>query len=81
MEAKFYEFSEFKESDKSLNSGQFKDPVSHMCLAATVVTSWSQTQEMSGLSPFTVTTNILSLNSAKLKISLAAGEMVKFRLH
>ena len=64
-----------------MNSGQFKDPVSHMCLAGTVVASWSQMQEIAGLSPFTVTANILSLNSAKLKISLAAGEMVKFRLH
>ena len=34
-------FGEFIESDKSLklNWSQFKDPVSHMCLAGTVVTS------------------------------------------
>ena len=34
------EFSEFKEFDKSLNhenKSQFKDPVSHTCLAGTVV--------------------------------------------
>ena len=38
--------------------GQFKDPVSHMCLAGTVVASWSLMQEMAGSSPFTVMTNI-----------------------
>ena len=37
---------------------QFKDPVSHMCLAGTVVASWSLTQEVAGSSPFTVLTNI-----------------------
>ena len=42
----------------SMDQGQFKDPVSHICLAGTVVASWSLTQEMSGLSPFTVLTNI-----------------------
>ena len=26
--------------------GQFKDPVSHMCLAGTAVASWSLTQEV-----------------------------------
>ena len=30
-----------------------------MCLAGTVVASWSLTQEVTGLSPFTVMTNIL----------------------
>ena len=41
MEGKF---SEFRESDKSLKYelGQFKDPVSHQCLAGTVKASWSQ---------------------------------------
>ena len=38
--------------------GQFKDPVSHMCLAGVLVASWSVTQEVAGLSPFTVITNI-----------------------
>ena len=42
----------------------FKVPVSHTCLAGIVVASWSLTQEIAGLSPFTVMTNILSLNSA-----------------
>ena len=37
---------------------QFKDPVSHMCLAGAVVTSWSLIQEVVGSSPFTVITNI-----------------------
>ena len=41
-----------------MNWGQFKDPVSHICLAATVVASWSLIQEMAGLSHFTVMTNI-----------------------
>ena len=41
-----------------MNWGQFKDPFSHMCLAGVVKASWSITQEMAGLSPFTVMTNI-----------------------
>ena len=35
-----------------------KDPVSHMCLAGTAVASWSLTQEVASLTPFTVMTNI-----------------------
>ena len=31
-----------------MNWAQFKDPVSHMCFAGTVVTSWSLTQEVAG---------------------------------
>ena len=48
MEQKHYEFSKFRESDKSQKHelGLIKDPVSHMCLAGTVVTSWSLTQEV-----------------------------------
>ena len=38
-----------------MNWNQFKDPVSHMCLAGAVVASWSLTQEIAGSSPFTVT--------------------------
>ena len=41
-----------------MNWAQFKDPVSHMCLAGTVVTFWSLTQVVAGSSPFTVMTNI-----------------------
>ena len=37
---------------------QFKDPVSHMFLAGTVVASWSLTQGVAGSSSFTVMTNI-----------------------
>ena len=37
---------------RSMNWDQFKDPVSHMCLAGTVVASWSLTQEVPGLSLF-----------------------------
>ena len=34
MEQEFIEFSKFRDSDKSLKHwAQFKDPVSHMCLA------------------------------------------------
>ena len=35
-----------------MNWAQFKDPVSHMCCAGTVVASWSLTQEVSSSSPF-----------------------------
>ena len=41
-----------------MNQSQFKDPVSHMCLAGTVVESWSLTQEMTGSNSFTLMTNI-----------------------
>ena len=41
-----------------MNLAQFKDPTSHLCLAGTVVASWSLTQEVASLSPFTVMTNI-----------------------
>ena len=36
-----------------MNQSQFKDPVSHMCLAGTVVESWSLTQEITGSNLFT----------------------------
>ena len=48
-----------------MNWAQFEDPVSHMCFASTVVASWSITQQVAGLSLFTVMTNIFSLNSVK----------------
>ena len=55
-------FSEFRESDKSLKQhwGKFKDPISHMCLSCTVITSWCLTQDMAGSNPFTLMTNIFS---------------------
>ena len=49
-----------------MNERQFKILVSHICLAGAVVASWSLTQEMAGLSPFIVMTNIFSLNSGKI---------------
>ena len=48
MKQEFTEFSKFRGSDKSLNCAQFKDPVSNMCLAGTVVASWSLTQKVAG---------------------------------
>ena len=54
-----------------MNWAQFKDPVSHTCLAGTVVATWSLTQKMASSSPFTVMTNIFvtefsdSVNSVK----------------
>ena len=42
---------EFRVSDKPLILAQFKDPVSHMCLAGPVVA-----QEVAGSSPLTVMT-------------------------
>ena len=41
-----------------MNWAQFKDYVSHMSLAGAAVASWSLTQEMAGLNPLTVMTNI-----------------------
>ena len=35
-----------------MNWAQFKDPVSHMCHAGAVVTSWSLIEEVTGSSPF-----------------------------
>ena len=43
---------------RSMNWAQFKDPISHMCLACAVVASWSLTQEVPCSSPFAVMTNI-----------------------
>ena len=36
----------------SMNWAQFKDPMSHMCLAGTMVAFWSFTQEVIGSKPF-----------------------------
>ena len=51
-----------------MNRAQFKDPVSHMCLAGAMVATWSLMQEVTGLSPFTVMPNmfVTELNSANL---------------
>ena len=58
MELKLSEFNKFGESDKSLKHelGPFKDPVSHICLAGTVIAPWSLTQVVPGSNPFTVMT-------------------------
>ena len=40
-----------------MNWDQFKDPVSHMCLAGALVASWSLMQEMADSSPITIMTN------------------------
>ena len=54
MKQEFTEFSEFREADKSLMHEwpQFKDPVSHMCLAGAVVACWFVTQEVAGSKHF-----------------------------
>ena len=46
---------------------QFKDPVSHTCLAGVVVASWSLTQELVGSSPFNdkISLSLDLLNSVK----------------
>ena len=41
-----------------MNWAEFKNLVSHVCLAGRVVASWSVTQEVAGSSSFTVRTNI-----------------------
>ena len=51
----------FRECDKSLNWSQFKDLVSLVCLAGNVVRSWSLTQEVVGLNPFAIITNIFAI--------------------
>ena len=41
-----------------MNWSQFKDALSHMCLAGAVIASWPLTQELTDSNPFTVMTNI-----------------------
>ena len=52
------EFSEFRESNKSLKHELESIERSCISLAVAVVVSWSLMQEMPVLSPFTVMTNI-----------------------
>ena len=49
-----WEFSKFRESDKSLKHelGPIKEPVSHVCLVDTVVAPWSLTPEAAGSNSF-----------------------------
>ena len=49
-----------------MNWSQFKDPVSHICLADAMVASCSLTQEVVGSSPFTVMTNIFAIEFIEL---------------
>ena len=49
-----------------MNWAQFKDPVSHMCLAGAVVASWSLTQEVVGSNVFTAMTNIFVTEFAEI---------------
>ena len=65
-----------------MNLVQFIDPFYCLCPIGAVIASWSLTQEMAGSSPFTVMTNILSLNSVNIKensinncIILISGEI------
>ena len=48
-----------------MNWAQFKDPLSHMCLAWAVVTSWSLKQEVPGPNPFIVMKNIFVTEISK----------------
>ena len=48
MEQEFTEFSEFRESDKSLMHELGSISVSHMCLDGAVVACWFVTQEVVG---------------------------------
>ena len=46
-----------------MNLAEFKDPVSHVCLAGAVLVSDTRGGWVAGSSHFTVMTNILLLNS------------------
>ena len=67
MGRNFSEFSEFRESDKSVKHKleSVKDPVRNTCLAGAVLAYWSLTKEVAGSSPFTVMTNIFVTEFAK----------------
>ena len=63
---------------------QFKDPVSHMCLAGTVVASWSLTQEVAGWQVralFTVMTNIYRLQCSCGKVMFSQASVILFTGH
>ena len=51
MDKKFSEFRKFRESDKSLKHelDSVKGSSLHLCLAGTVVVSWSLTQEVGSI--------------------------------
>ena len=56
-----------------MNLGQFKDPLSHLCLASAVVASWSLILETIGLNLFN--DNYLSLNLANSTKTLGEIQM------
>ena len=61
MQQEFTEFTEFRETDKSLNSVQFKDPVSHMCLSGLLNKKWLGGR----FEPFYCNDTYFSVNSTK----------------
>ena len=50
-----------------MSLSQFKVPLCNICLASTVAASWSLTQELTGLNPFTVLTNIFATEFAEFR--------------
>ena len=50
-----------------MNWVQFKDPVSHMCLAGTAVESWSLALEVVGSNPSTAMTNVFVTEFSKFR--------------
>ena len=60
-----------------MNWAQFKDSVSRLYLTGAVVASWSLTQEMVGLNPFTVITNIFVTELAELSELFRENSNVK----
>ena len=48
-----------------MNWSQFKDPVSHVCLAGAVVGFWSRIQEVAGSKPFTVMSDLFGTDFAE----------------
>ena len=53
-----------------MNLSLFRDPVSHMCLAGTVVASLSLTQGVAGSNPFTAMINIVVTEFAEFSENL-----------
>ena len=64
-----------------MNWSQFEDPVSNTCLAGTVVASQSLRQEVAGLSPFTVMTNIFVTEFAEFSEHLGKTPMRHIHMH
>ena len=64
-----------------MNWGQFKDPVSHLCLAGVVIASWCLTQEMAGLNPFIEMTNILVTEFSEFNDSFRENSNASFSIH